>query len=142
MAGTEPVTLEAAIPLPPGAELVPMPREAIAFDRGGRPRPLGRGRLALGALVPGHVRLAFPAYVDEPTAAPLDPLPYTAVAADSRGELVVAAASHQAVETLRVDEPAVPAVREHSANALARQLARCSRESSCAAARTVRTALS
>lgn len=135
MCGAEAVALEAAVPLPPGSELVPMAREAIAFDRGGRPRPLGKGRLALGAIVPGHVRLAFPAYVDEPNAAALDPLPYAAVAADSRGELVVAAAKHEAAETLRVEELAVPAVREHPANALARQLARCSRENLCAAAR-------
>lgn len=135
MSGPDAVTFDGAIPLPPGSELVPMAREAIAFDRGGRPRGLGKGRLALGAIVPGHVRLAFPAYVDEPNAAALDPLPYAAVAADARGELVVAAARHEAVETLRVDDVAVPAVREHPANALARQLARCSRENTCIAAR-------
>ena len=136
MAGTEATRLTEAIPLPPGTELIPLPRQAIAFDRGGRARPLGAGRLALAAIVPAHVRLAFPAYADEPSAAALDLLPYAAVAADVRGELVVAAARSASADAPVADRPAVPAVREFPANALARQLARCSRDHSCAAART------
>lgn len=134
MGGVDPVPLTDAVPLPPGTELIPLPREAIAFDRGGRARPMGTGRLALGALVPGHTRLAFPAYRDDPAVPALDALPYAAVAADQRGELVVAAAetAHAAVTPER---RGVSPLREHAANALARQLARCSRDHDCSAAR-------
>lgn len=134
MGGVEPTPLTGAILLPSGTDLVPLAREAIAYDRGGRPRPLGKGRLALAAIVPGHTRLLFPAYQDDPGAPPLEPLPYAAVAADQRGQLVVAAAEvGQQVATL--EEAGVPPLREHAANALARQLARCARDHGCRAAR-------
>jgi hypothetical protein len=135
MAGSEPTALTEAIPLPPGTDLIPLAREAIAFDRGGRARPLAKGRLALAALVPGHVRLAFPAYQDDPALPPVDPLPYAAVAADPRGELVVAAARTTAIDAAPPARHGVSPLREHPANALARQLARCSRDHSCAAAK-------
>lgn len=133
MGGTEPTPLTAAIPLPPGTELVPLAREAIAYDRSGRARPLGKGRLALAALVPGHTRTAFPAYRDDRALPPLEALPYAAVAADQRGELVVAAGNP--VRIAAAAERGISPLREHAANALARQLARCSREHACAAAR-------
>src|SRR6266508_6820541 len=91
MGGIDPIALTDVIPLPPGATVITLPREAIAFDRGRRPRPLGKDRLALAAVVPGWTRLLFPAYRDDAGAAPLDPLPYAAVAADEHGELVIAA---------------------------------------------------
>ncbi len=134
MGGLEPRRLTDAIPLPAGTELMPLPREAIAYDRTGRPRPLGKGRLALGALVPWHTRLSFPAYRDDPDAPPLDPLPYAAVAADQRGELVVAVAETAHVAATP-EARGVSPLREHAANALARQLARCSRDHECSAAR-------
>lgn len=134
MGGIEPTALTEAIPLPPGTDLVPLPREAIAYDRGGRPRPLGKGRLALAAIVPGHTRLLFPAYRDDAAAPPLEPLPYAAVAADERGELVAAAAETRS-NVATIEEAGVSPLREHAANALARQLARCAREHACRDAR-------
>ena len=95
---------------------------------------MGKGRLALGALVPGHTRLCFPAYRDDPTVAPLEALPYAAVAADQRGELVVAAVESPNVAIVPEGRGVSP-LREYAANALARQLARCSREHECSAAR-------
>lgn len=135
MGGLQPSALTDAVPLPPGTEIVPLPREAIAYDRGGRARPLGKGRLALGAIVPGRIRALFPAFVDDPTAPPLDPRPYAAVAASVHGQLVVAIAD--AAPAVRSAAPAggSPAIRDHPANALARQLARCARDHACAAAR-------
>jgi len=135
MDGAEAAPLAEAIPLPPGSELLPLPREAVAFDRGGRPRPLAKGRLALAALVPGHIRLAFPAYVDDADAGPLDPLPYAAVGADARGELVVAAARAGAPQPAGTAHRGHSPLRAHPANALARQLARCSRDHACASAK-------
>lgn len=134
MGGTSALPMVEAIPLPRDAEVVALPREAIALDRGGRPRPLGRDRSAVGALVPGHTRLLFPAYADEPSAPPLDARPYAAVAADARGDLVVAAARPAALD--EAPPAAGPAaLRTFPANALARQLARCGRENECRAAR-------
>ncbi len=134
MGGVEPSALTEAIALPPGATVITLPREAIAFDRGRRPRPLGKDRLALAAIVPGWTRVLFPAYRDDPAAPALDPLPYAAVAADQRGELVVAATGAPAPDGVS-DENGTAPIREHPANALARQLARCARDHACAAAR-------
>lgn len=129
-----------AIPLPEGTDLVPLPREVVAFDRGGRARPLAKGRLALGAVLPpGYLRALAPSYRDDPAARPLEPLPYAAVAADERGDVVVAAIG---LPTRRSREPedghaaGRPAVRAHPASAVARQLARCAKENGCVAARS------
>ncbi len=132
MGGTEPIAIEDAVPLPDGGELVTLPREAIAFDRAGRARPLGKGRRAIAAIVPDHRRVLFPAYVDDPAAAALDPRAYAAVAATADGRLVVAAtpASRPADH-----DGGVAALGVLPADPVARQLARCSRESGCAAAR-------
>src|SRR6266508_3218271 len=134
MGGIDPIALTDVIPLPPGATVITLPREAIAFDRGRRPRPLGKDRLALAAIVPGWTRVLFPAYRDDPAAPALDPLPYAAVAADQRGELVVAATGAPAPDGVS-DENGTAPIREHPANALARQLTRCARDHACAAAR-------
>jgi hypothetical protein len=124
-----------AIPLPAGTRLIAMPRDAIAIGRDGRPRPLGRDRLALGAILPtGYVRLASPAYRDDPGAAPLEPLAYTAVAAGPDGEPLVAAAATGETSEATAHGGAAGALRTHPANALARQLARCARENACVAA--------
>lgn len=138
MGGSEPLPLIDAIPLPAGARLVPLAREAEAHDRAGRVRGLGKGRLALGALLPGgSARLLFPAYRDEPAAPALDALPYAAVAADERGELVVAAADMGGARADHGDggrASIAGALRDHPANALVRQLARCARDHECRAA--------
>jgi hypothetical protein len=134
--GMEHGGLDAAIPIPPGASLIPIDREAVALDRAGRPRPLGRTRWALAALLPAtHTRTHFPAYADETE--PLAALPYGAVAADSAGELVVAAVESGA----RREDPsgidaraAGVALQRRPANRLVRQLARCARDHRCAAA--------
>lgn len=140
-AGTGPGALIQAIPLPPGTRLLPLSRDAIAMGRTGRPRPLGRGRRAVGALLPlGYARTLFPAYRDDPASAALDPLPYAAVAADERGDLVVAAVSTGAATARAGDAPAAPGdrlLRAHPANALARQLARCARDHECSGARSI-----
>jgi len=137
MGGVSASEIGAAIPLPAGSQLVPLEREAAALDRGGRMRPLGRGRLALAALLPpGHTRLLFPAYRDDPSSAPLAPLPYVAVAADPSGELVAAATATGRTDERSADAPSgIAAMRERPANALARQLARCARDHDCRAAR-------
>jgi len=133
--------LEGGIPLPSGARIVPLAdREALGLDRQGRPRPLGHARWAVAAiLAPDAVRTHLPACAPLPGAEPLEPLAYTAVAANERGELVVAAmrGEHQ------VHPPADAAIaraiadrlRAEPSNRLLRQLARCAREYACPAAR-------
>jgi len=138
--GNSDVALTATIALPAGARLVPLARDALAFGRDGRMREIGRGRLAMAAILPrGYTRLLFPSYAEDPAAPALDALPYAAVGADREGEVVVAAAEHA---------PAVPgggahassrselqaALRARPANKLMRQLTRCAREHECAAA--------
>src|SRR2546428_9571591 len=83
-----------AIPVPDGAEVVALPaRDAIGLDRSGRPRQLGGGRLAVGAILPlGYLRTGLRAYAEEPGAAALAPRAYTAVGADAKGDLVVSGA--------------------------------------------------
>lgn len=140
--GDGPAVLERAIPLPPEARLVPLAdRAAIGIDRRGLPRPLGPARWALAAILrPGLLRTHLPAVDPAADVAPLEPLPYAAVAADAAGELVVAAV------TLGDASPMAPAaddiasriterLRREPSNRLLRQLARCAREYECPAAR-------
>jgi hypothetical protein len=92
--GRAPVPLESAIAVPADTELVPLAdRAAMGLDRRGEPRSLGPTRWAVAALLPpGYVRTHLPSIDAASDVAPLEPLPYSAVAADSAGELVVAAA--------------------------------------------------
>lgn len=137
MGGLVPTPIGAAVPLPAGARIVHLPRVALGYDRAARARPLGRDRLAVGALLPpGFCRTLFPAYLDDPAARPLGALAYAAVAADERGELVVAA-TDLAVERDGRDARAAARsdlLRSQPANSLVRQLARCTRENACRAA--------
>ena len=131
------------IPLPANTEVVPLAeRVAVGMDRTGRPRPLGAGRFAVGAILPpGYVRLLLPAYGAASRTPSLAPRPYAAVAANELGELVVAAAlidakasefDHRGDPALR--ERIAGALRDRPSNALLRQLARCAREYGCRAA--------
>ena len=147
--GALPAALDQAIPLPPDAQLVPLAdRAAIGIDRRGQPRPLGPARWALAAILPpGHLRTHVPACDPAGDAAPLDPLPYAAVAADQAGEVVVAAIALGPRSTgsggsggspptsddiaARVTER----LRAEPSNRLLRQLARCAREYGCPTAR-------
>ena len=138
--GAVPVALDRAIPLPPGAQLVPLAdRAAVGLDRRGQPRSLGPARWALAAVLgPGHVRTHLPSVESAPDAAPLDPLAYAAVAADGRGELVVAALELGITSTpapADVTTAITARLRAEPSNTLLRQLARCAREYHCAAAR-------
>jgi hypothetical protein len=138
--GPLPVALDRAIPLTTDTELLPLAdRAAMGLDRRGQPRSLGPARWAVGAILgPGRLRTHLPAVLAASDVAPLDPLPYAAVAADAQGELVAAA-----VEIGPLSAPAPPDVtaaitsrlRAEPSNKLLRQLARCAREYRCAAAR-------
>ena len=138
LGGSEAQAIAESIALPAGVQLVPLEREAVALGRNGRPRPLGAGRLAVGALLPpGYARLLAPAYRDDLAAADLDPAAFCAVGADDRGDLILAARD---LGLPHDDAPAeapreAGALRQHPANALARQLARCARDHACRAAR-------
>lgn len=137
MDGPTATVMTAALPLPEGSRLVPLPRDATAMGRSGRIRALGPGRLALAALLPhGYTRLLFPAYRDDADASPLDPLPYAAVGAVADGDLVVAAArtGSAAADETGTGPPRSTAIHEHPASSLARQLARCARDHACVAA--------
>lgn len=132
--------LERAVPLPAGAELVPLPdRAAVGLDRRGLPRSLGPARWALGAILPpGHLRTHLPAALIAAGAPALEPLPYAAVAADGRGELVAAAVivgSAERPEPVDVSDAITARLRAEPSNRLLRQLARCAREYRCTAAR-------
>ena len=144
--GQTPAVLERAIPLPPEAQLVPLAdRAAIGIDRRGQPRPLGPARWALAAVLgPGYLRTHLPACDPATDVAPLDPLPYAAVAADQAGEIVVAAiavgAPAQGSAFARVADDDLASritdrLRSEPSNRLLRQLARCAREYECQAAR-------
>ncbi|HEX6061149.1 MAG TPA: hypothetical protein VF001_03700, partial [Candidatus Limnocylindria bacterium] len=91
--GRVPASLERAIPVPAGTEIVALAdRAAMGLDRRGQPRSLGPARWAVGAILPpGYVRTHLPSIDAASGVAPLEPLPYSAVAADPAGELVVAA---------------------------------------------------
>ena len=131
-----------AIPLPPGTEVVALvDRDAIGLDRSGRPRPLGGGRWAVGAILPlGHLRIGLPAYGEDPSTAALPPRAYAAVGADANGDLVVSAAVIEAnADADTRDSPDLQArvnasLRERPSSRLVRQLARCAREYRCRAA--------
>src|SRR5260221_13999399 len=79
--GAAPAVLEHAVPLPPGAELVPLAdRAAVGIDRRGLPRSLGPARWAVAALLPaGHVPTPFPALERPANAAAPRPPAHAAV---------------------------------------------------------------
>ena len=139
--GTVPAPLDRAIPLPAETQLVPLAdRAAVGLDRRGQVRSLGPARWALAAILrPGHVRTHVPVVEAAGDVAPLEPLAYSAVAADARGELVVAAVEVAGPPTsaTRVDvgEAITRRLRAEPSNKLLRQLARCAREYRCPAAR-------
>lgn len=134
------VPLEHAIPVPAGTELVPLAdRAAMGLDRRGEPRSLGATRWAVGAILPpGYVRTHLPSIDAAGDVAPLEPLPYSAVAADAAGELVVAAVQLGASAVVPPQDLSLAITRRLGAepsNKLLRQLARCARDYRCAAAR-------
>jgi hypothetical protein len=137
--GPAPVALDRAIPLPAGTQLVPLAdRAAVGLDRRGEPRSLGPARWAVAAILPsGHVRTHLPSIEAAGDIAPLEPLAYSAVAADAGGDLLVAAvALGPATVTPEDVGPAITRrLRAEPSNKLLRQLARCAREYRCAAAR-------
>jgi pyruvate-formate lyase-activating enzyme len=132
-----------AIRLPAGTDVVQLPgRTGIGLDRSGRPRELGAGRFGVGAIVPiGYLRMALPAYDDDPAAPPLKPRAYAAVGADAGGELVVSAIALDA-DAGAADGRAAPDLvaritatqRDHPSNRALRQLARCAKDYRCRAA--------
>jgi pyruvate-formate lyase-activating enzyme len=132
-----------AVPLPAGAELVTLvDRQAIGFDRSGRPHPLGTSRFAVAAIAPpGSVRTGYPAWTRDGHALPLKPRAYAALAGAPDGSLVVAATPIEVGASFsdpRTD-PSLGArvsatLREDPASRLVRQLARCAREYHCRAA--------
>src|SRR2546428_6651322 len=73
--GPSPAALERAIPLPAGAQLVPLAdRAAIGLDRRAQPRSLGPARWALAAVPrPGHVRPHLPSVPTTPQPGPPHP---------------------------------------------------------------------
>ena len=133
--GDRTIEIDTVVPLPEGARLVPLSREAEGLDRHGRARPLGPSRWALGAVLPpGFTRTLHPAYVDEgPRESPLAALPTAAVCADDTGTLYVAAIPTGTVVTAAVEDG--PAGQPRPGNRLARQIARCAREHECTGAR-------
>lgn len=138
--GPVPALLERPIPVPPGALIVPLAdRAAVGIDRRGLPRSLGPARWAVGAILPpGHVRTQLPAVEPAAGAAPLEPQAYTAVGADERGELVVAAIALGDPPLSTADDVASAITRRlgtEPSNRLLRQLARCAREYRCPAAK-------
>ncbi|HEV2249914.1 MAG TPA: hypothetical protein VGT60_05365 [Candidatus Limnocylindria bacterium] len=138
--GGAPAALDRAIPLPDGTPLVPLTdRAAMGLDRRVEPRSLGAARWAVAALLgPGYVRTHLPAVEAAGDTAPLEPLPYTAVAAGAGGELLVAAVQLGAAGAGPADDVGAAITRRLRAepsNTLLRQLARCAREYGCAAAR-------
>jgi len=141
--GARGVPFADATPLPADAVVAPIEREALAAEKSGKPRRLGPGRLAAAALLPpGYLRTQLPAYVDATDRADLVPRPYAAIAADERGELVVAAvgidrdATHDRAAYGRAEVAARVAaeLRGRTSDRLVRQLARCAREYGCRAA--------
>src|SRR2546429_8382086 len=72
--------LVAALPLPPGTDVVHLPgRLGIGLDRTGRARELGQGRFGVAAILPlGYLRMSLPAYVDDLGSPALPPRAYAA----------------------------------------------------------------
>jgi hypothetical protein len=138
--GPAPTALDRAIPVPPGTQLVPLAdRAAMGLDRRGEPRSLGAARWAVAAILPpGYVRTHLPSIDAASGSAPLEPLAYSAVAADAQGELVAAAVALNPATVAPSDDVGAAITRRLGAepsNKLLRQLARCAREYRCAAAR-------
>ena len=133
--GARTVELDTAIPLPEGATLVPLAREAEGLDRLGRVRPIGASRWALGAVLPaGYTRTLHPAYRDEELREdPLAPLPAAAVCAGGSGALCVAAVP--AAPAAASTPSGAAAVQSRPGSRLARRLARCARGRACEGAR-------
>jgi len=138
--GARMVPFADALPLPADGSVVAVEREALASERSGKPRRLGPGRLAAAALLPpGHLRTQLPAYVDATDRPELTPRPYAAVAADERGELVVAAVQidrdatydRAAYAKSEVAARVATELRGRPSDNLVRQLARCAREYGC-----------
>jgi pyruvate-formate lyase-activating enzyme len=135
--------LDGAIPLPAGAEVVPLPsRIAIGLDRTGRARELGPGRWSAAAILPvGYLRMGLPAYADDPGAPSLRPRAYAAVGAAANGELVSSATLLDA-DAGSTDGRSAPDLgaritatqREHPSSRVLRQLARCAKDYRCRAA--------
>jgi pyruvate-formate lyase-activating enzyme len=138
--GAETVPFTEGVPLPTGATVVHVEREAETLDRSGRAHRVGPGRLAVAAVLPaGYLRTQLPAYADAPDKPDLQPRAYAAVAADDTGDLAAAAvvidrdpthdldAYPKAEIAGRVNE----ALRSRPADNLVRQLARCAREYGC-----------
>ena len=135
--------LVAALPLPPGSDVVQLPgRTGIGLDRAGRARELGQGRWGVGAIVPvGYLRMGLPAYADDLEQPPLRPRAYAGVGADSNGELVVSAVALE-VEASAADGRSAPDLvaritamqRDHPSSRVLRQLARCAKDYHCRAA--------
>lgn len=134
--GADHVALTAAIPLPANARLVPLDRAAVALGRDGRQRAVGRGRSAVGAILPaGHTRLLHPSYAEDRALAPLAALPYAAVGARD-GEIVVAAARHgSGTDAVAPPPDLAEALRARPRNDLLRQLSRCAKDHECRDAR-------
>jgi pyruvate-formate lyase-activating enzyme len=141
--GAATVPFSDELPLPSGATVMHLEREAETLDRSARARRVGPGRLAVAAVLPpGHLRTQLPAYADAPDKPDLTPRAYAAVAADDSGDLVVAAVLIDRDPTHAID--AYPkaevgakvneALRSRPADRLVRQLARCAREYGCRAA--------
>jgi len=141
--GSSVAPLAHAVRLPAGTEVTPLPgRIGIGLDRSGRARELGAGRFGAGAIVPiGYLRMALPAYEDDPAAPPLKPRAYAAVGADADGELVFSAVALDP-EAGAADGRAAPDLgaritatqRDHPSNRVLRQLARCAKDYRCRAA--------
>jgi hypothetical protein len=63
--GAATVPFADALPLPSGATVLHVEREAETLDKFGRARRVGAGRLAVAAVLPpGHLRTQLPAYAD------------------------------------------------------------------------------
>jgi pyruvate-formate lyase-activating enzyme len=141
--GSRSAPLVDPIPLPPGAEVVPLAgRLGIGLDRAGRARELGAGRFGVAALLPiGYLRMGLPAYLDDRSTAPLRPRGYAAVGAGADGGLVVSATILDP-DAARADRRAAPELsarinamlREQPSSRAVRQLARCAKEYRCRAA--------
>jgi pyruvate-formate lyase-activating enzyme len=141
--GVATVPFADALPLPSGATVTHLEREAETLDRSGRARRVGASRLAVAAVLPrGYLRTQLPAYADATDKPDLAPRAYTAVAADDAGDLVVAAAlvdrdptrDADAYPKAEISTKVNEALRSQPADRLIRQLARCAREYGCRAA--------
>jgi pyruvate-formate lyase-activating enzyme len=141
--GSQVGPLVEALPLPPGTDVVHLPgRTGIGLDRSGRARELGQGRFGVAAILPtGFLRMSVPAYIDDLGAPPLRPRAYTAVGADTSGQLVVSALALEPDAGV-VDGRSLPDLlaritatqRDHPSSRVLRQLARCAKDYRCRAA--------